>query len=67
LGIDLARSFWIGDRPSDVAPARRLGGKAYLVLTGQGESHVAAARTLGVPVVADLAAAVTQILAATAR
>ncbi len=62
LGIDFARSWFVGDRPSDVAPARMLGGNGLLVLTGQGSTHRAAAETLGAPVVADLAAAVAAIL-----
>jgi D-glycero-D-manno-heptose 1,7-bisphosphate phosphatase len=65
LGIDFARSFWIGDRLSDVEPARLLGGRAFLVETGRGREHVAQARVLGVPVVADLAAAAEQIVRAT--
>ncbi|MGH7481038.1 MAG: D-glycero-alpha-D-manno-heptose-1,7-bisphosphate 7-phosphatase [Longimicrobiales bacterium] len=34
LGLDLARSVCIGDRPSDVLPALELGGRGYLVRTG---------------------------------
>ena len=63
LGLDLARCWFVGDRPSDVAPARTLGGHGLLVLTGLGTRHRAAAAALGVPVVADLAAAVAAILA----
>jgi len=62
LGIDLARSYWVGDRLSDVEPARTLGGRALLVATGHGAAHRAQARALGVPVVPDLAAAVDAIL-----
>ncbi len=58
LGIDLARSFWVGDRLSDVDPARTLGGRGILVETGHGAHHRAQARTLGVPTVADLGAVV---------
>ena len=65
LGIDFARSFWVGDRLSDVEPARLLGGRGFLVETGRGAEHRAQARVLGVPVVADLAAAVEQIVPAT--
>lgn len=64
LGIDLGRSWFVGDRPSDVAPARRLGGRGLLVLTGEGARHRAQARGLGIPAVADLSAAVTRINAA---
>lgn len=67
LGIDLRRSWFVGDRLSDVEPARRLGGHGLLVATGQGASHRAQAAALGVPVVQDLAAAVTHLLAHTGR
>src|SRR6266849_2058055 len=62
LGLELARCVWVGDRRSDVEPARRLGGRALLVATGRGAEYAAQARALGVPVVADLAAAVTEIV-----
>jgi len=50
---------------SDVQPARELGGRGFLVETGRGAEHRAQARVLGVPVVADLAAAVEQIVRGT--
>jgi D-glycero-D-manno-heptose 1,7-bisphosphate phosphatase len=62
LGVAFPRSYWVGDRLSDVEPARTLGGHALLVATGHGAAHRAQARALGVPVVADLAAAVAFIL-----
>ncbi|MGH7645198.1 MAG: D-glycero-alpha-D-manno-heptose-1,7-bisphosphate 7-phosphatase [Gemmatimonadales bacterium] len=65
LGIDLARAFWVGDRLSDVEPARVLGAGAasgILVLTGEGAGHREQAAVLGARVVADLAAAVDEIL-----
>jgi D-glycero-D-manno-heptose 1,7-bisphosphate phosphatase len=64
LGIDLTRSWWVGDRLSDVKPARGLGGRrrAFLVTTGQGTLHQGQARALGVMVVADLASAAGDIL-----
>lgn len=62
LGIDFARSWFVGDRPSDVAPARALGGHGLLVLTGQGPTHRGAAETLDIPEAADLEAAVEAIL-----
>jgi D-glycero-D-manno-heptose 1,7-bisphosphate phosphatase len=37
LGLDLASSFLIGDKRSDVAAARRVGARALLVLTGHGQ------------------------------
>ena len=64
LGIDFVRSWFIGDRVSDVEPARALGGRPLLVETGHGSEHRAQARTLGIPVVADLAAAVDRIVRA---
>jgi D-glycero-D-manno-heptose 1,7-bisphosphate phosphatase len=62
LGIDLTRSWFVGDRPSDVAPARRLGGRGLLVLTGQGARHREQADALGVAAVLDLEAAVDTIM-----
>jgi D-glycero-D-manno-heptose 1,7-bisphosphate phosphatase len=62
LGLDLARSVWVGDRVSDVEPARQLGARAILVETGRGTASAAAARALGVPVVADLSAAAAEIV-----
>ena len=62
LGIDLARSWWVGDRLSDVQPAHELGGHGILVVTGEGNLHQGQARALGVMVVADLAAAADEIL-----
>lgn len=35
--IDLARSWWVGDRLRDVIPAEPFGGRGILVLTGAGE------------------------------
>lgn len=62
LGLDFTRSWWVGDRLSDVQPARMLGGHAILVATGQGNLHQGQARALGVTVVADLAAAADEIV-----
>ena len=62
LGLDLTHCYWAGDRLSDVAPARQLGGRALLVETGRGAAHVGKARALGVPVVANLAAAAAEIV-----
>jgi D-glycero-D-manno-heptose 1,7-bisphosphate phosphatase len=64
LAVDCVRSYWVGDRLSDVAPARLLGGHALLVATGQGAGHAAQAQALGIPVVADLAAAAAEIVRA---
>ena len=64
LGIDFTRSYFVGDRLSDVEPARTLGGRGILVETGRGAEHQAQACVLGIPVVRDLAAAVDQIVRA---
>lgn len=60
--IDFARSWWVGDRLSDVQPARTLGGHGVLVATGEGNLHQGQARALGATVVADIGAAVERIL-----
>lgn len=39
LGIDLARSFYVGDRLKDVLPASELGGTGILVRTGYGQEE----------------------------
>jgi D-glycero-D-manno-heptose 1,7-bisphosphate phosphatase len=62
LDIDFARSWWLGDRLSDVQPALALNGHGILVATGEGNLHQGQARALGVMVVADLAEAADQIL-----
>lgn len=62
LDIDFTRSWWVGDRLSDVQPARPLGGHGILVATGEGNLHQGQARAQGVTVVADLTHAVDEIL-----
>lgn len=62
FGIDLARSFWIGDRMRDVQPARTLGGTGILVRTGLGESEAEAAAAAGYAVVADVGTAVRHVV-----
>ncbi|MBK7596044.1 MAG: HAD family hydrolase [Gemmatimonadetes bacterium] len=64
FGIDLARSWCIGDRPGDLLPARALGAQAVLVRTGDGARHVEETGTLGFPVAADLRAAVALLTSA---
>ena len=39
LGLDLARSAMIGDKPSDLVPGREVGAAAVLVLTGYGRGE----------------------------
>jgi D-glycero-D-manno-heptose 1,7-bisphosphate phosphatase len=62
LDIDLSRSWWVGDRLSDVEPARAVDGRGILVATGTGSTSQAQARSQGVMVVADLAEAAREIL-----
>jgi D-glycero-D-manno-heptose 1,7-bisphosphate phosphatase len=64
--VDLARSWWIGDRLSDVMPAQIFAGTALLVETGTGATYAGTARALGFAVVKDLAAAVEVVLSARA-
>jgi D-glycero-D-manno-heptose 1,7-bisphosphate phosphatase len=60
--IDFTQSWWVGDRLTDVQPAAELGGNAILVATDEGNLHQGQARGTGVTVVADLGAAVEEIL-----
>jgi histidinol-phosphate phosphatase family protein len=61
LGIDLARSWMVGDHPSDAAAARAAGVRPILVRSGRGTADELVAD--GAPVVADLGEAVDLILA----
>jgi D-glycero-D-manno-heptose 1,7-bisphosphate phosphatase len=61
LGLDPARSFYVGDRVKDVLPALALGGQGILVRTGYGAEEEEGAPP-GVVVVDDLAAAAALIL-----
>lgn len=62
LGLDPARSWYVGDKPSDVLPALELGGTGVLVRTGYGEASEADVPA-GTAVVDDLGSAVRWILA----
>lgn len=62
LDIDFARSWWVGDRLSDLEPARALGGRAILVETGDGRHHVKAARAASFATAPDLASAAALIV-----
>lgn len=66
FGSDLARSWYVGDRLSDLLPAPALGARrrALLVLTGHGAEDSAAAEAAGFESVPDISAAVERILAA---
>ena len=59
--LDLARSYFVGDKISDVLPASALGGQGILVRTGYG-SESAGETAADVWVVDDLAAAARRIL-----
>ena len=61
FGVDLNKSWWVGDRVRDLLPAKALGGKGILVLTGAGESEAADAAARGFIQEADLGAAVDLI------
>lgn len=58
-GVDLARSWFVGDRLRDVTPARALGGRPLLVLSPQTERGEAGD---DIPLLPSLAAAVDVIL-----
>lgn len=62
LGRTPDHAWCIGDRVTDLLPARELGGRGVLVLTGDGPAHEEEARSEGFEVAADLAAAVDLIL-----
>ncbi|MEO8449032.1 MAG: HAD family hydrolase [Gemmatimonadota bacterium] len=65
--IDLARSWWVGDRLSDVMPAQVFTGTGVLVETGTGATYADSARALGLAVVRDLEAAAELVLSASAE
>lgn len=62
FGIDLERSWCVGDRLSDLTPATRLGSHALLVLTGEGEANRVEAEMAGFEAVGDLAGAVSRMI-----
>jgi D-glycero-D-manno-heptose 1,7-bisphosphate phosphatase len=64
FGIDLSRSWWIGDRVRDVLPAESFGGRGILVLTGAGEVEKMDGQAGRFLQATDLAAAVDIILTA---
>lgn len=61
LGLDLAASWYVGDKRSDVLPALSLGGKGVLVRTGYGREEESGVPD-GVEVVDDLGAAARHIV-----
>jgi D-glycero-D-manno-heptose 1,7-bisphosphate phosphatase len=62
LDLDLAKSWWVGDRVRDIAAAG-VSGHGILVLTGAGTAEAASAAEQGWRVVPDVSAAVEWILA----
>lgn len=65
LGIDLARSFLVGDAISDREAATAAGCRPLMVLTGRGRKQAAGLATSGLgdaPVLADLGEAVDWVL-----
>ena len=65
LGLDLVRSYAIGDAVSDIQAAQAAGVRGILVLTGRGteQASLLEAQDLsGCPVMTDLSAAVDYIL-----
>ena len=65
LGLDLTRSYAIGDAASDIEAAWAAGVRGILVLTGRGREQVALLKMKGkanCPVVVNLGAAVDYIL-----
>jgi D-glycero-D-manno-heptose 1,7-bisphosphate phosphatase len=62
FGLDLTRSWWIGDRIRDVAAAAAFGGRSILVLTGAGREEVTRPEARPFTIASDLAAAVDVVL-----
>ena len=60
--IDLGRSWWVGDRMRDVLPAKTLGGRGILLVTGAGQAEVEDEKASRFPQVSDLSGAVEIIL-----
>lgn len=63
LHVDFARSYWMGDRITDLTPAGDLGGRGMLLLTGHGPDHRESAEAQGFAVCATVAEAVSAIAA----
>lgn len=61
LGVPLTGAWCIGDRLTDLLPAREWAGNGVLVQTGEGAGHAAEARAAGFTVARDLAEAVARI------
>lgn len=61
-GVDLGRSFTVGDHPHDVELARSVGARGIYVMTGHGEKH-RAELSPDAPVAADIGQAAERMLA----
>lgn len=61
LGLDLSRSWFLGDRVWDVEPASRFGGRGLLVAAGARGEEAERAAALGFQVAPDLRAAAALI------
>lgn len=61
LGLEPARSLFAGDRMSDLLPAKLLGGRGMLLLTGDGKQWEAEARTAGFEIADDLQTAIARM------
>lgn len=61
LGLEPARSLFAGDRMSDLVPAKLLGGRGMLLLTGDGKQWEAEARTAGFEIADDLQTAIARM------
>lgn len=66
LDLDMSQSWWVGDRLSDVEPARAFGGRSILVLTGYGQEQRAAAQNSAIPAAKDIMEAAGHITDTTA-
>ena len=62
FGIDLGRSWWVGDRIRDVLPADAFGARGILVRTGAGEAESTREDAQRFGRAADLEEAVSMIL-----
>ena len=61
LGLEPTRSLFTGDRMSDLLPAKLLGGRGILLLTGDGGQWELEARNAGFEIARDLLEAVGRL------
>jgi D-glycero-D-manno-heptose 1,7-bisphosphate phosphatase len=66
FGVDFTKSIFVGDRMSDLEPAKSLGGTGILVQTGDGRQATGDAKGRGFQVAKDLAEAVDRQIAESA-